>query len=252
MLIDTHCHLDMLEDLDGALERMRAAGVERAVTIGVDRASSEWAVRAAWTHADVWATVGLHPHDAKDRTDPIMKLLEHLALTEERVVAVGEAGLDYHYDNSPREQQRAVFAEQVALAKRAGKALVIHSREAWDDTFDILAAAGPPDRIVFHCFSGGPAEATRALDAGAVLSFAGVVTFRNAGDLREAARITPLDRIVVETDAPFLTPVPHRGRPNEPAYVSRVADAIATVKDVPVDNVARATSENAARLFGWG
>jgi TatD DNase family protein len=252
MLVDTHCHLDMLEDLDGALERMRTAGVARAVTIGVDRASSEWAARAARTHADVWATVGLHPHDAKDRTDALMQMLEHLASTEERVVGVGEAGLDFHYDNSPREQQRAVFAEQVTLAARVGKALVIHSREAWDDTFDILGAAGPPDRIVFHCFSGGPAEAKRALDAGAFLSFAGVVTFRNAGDLREAARITPLDRIVVETDAPFLTPVPHRGRPNEPAYVAHVAEAIAAVKDVPVDKVARATSENAARLFGWG
>jgi TatD DNase family protein len=252
MLVDTHCHLDMLEDLDGALERMRVAGVERAVTIGVDRPSSEWAARAARTHADVWATVGLHPHDAKDRTDVLMQMLEHLAGTEERVVGVGEAGLDYHYDNSPREQQRAVFAEQVAMATRVGKALVIHSRDAWDDTFDILAAAGPPNRIVFHCFSGGPAEAKRALDAGAVLSFAGVVTFRNAGDLREAARITPLDRIVVETDSPFLTPVPHRGRPNEPGYVSYVAEAIATVKGVPVDEVARATGENAARLFGWG
>jgi TatD DNase family protein len=252
MLVDTHCHLDMLEDLDGALERMRLAGVERAVTIGVDRTSSEWAARAARTHADVWATVGLHPHDAKDRTDALMKMLEHLAGTEERVVGVGETGLDYHYDNSPREQQRAVFTEQVAVARRVGKALVIHTREAWDDTFEILAAAGPPDRIVFHCFSGGPAEAKRALDAGAVLSFAGVVTFRNAGDLREAARITPLDRMVVETDAPFLTPVPHRGRPNEPAYVAQVVEAIAAVKGVPVDEVARATSENAARLFGWG
>jgi len=251
MLVDTHCHLDMLEDLDGALERMRAAGVERAVTIGVDRASSEWAARAARTHADVWATVGLHPHDAKDQSEAVMKMLEHLAATEERVVGVGEAGLDYHYDNSPREQQRAVFAEQVAMAKRVGKALVIHTREAWDDTFEILAAAGPPDRIVFHCFSGGPAEATRALDAGATLSFAGVVTFKNAGDLREAARITPLDRLVVETDSPFLTPVPNRGRPNEPAYVSHVAEAIATVKGVPVEELARATSENAARLFGW-
>jgi len=251
MLVEMHCHIDMLEDLPGALERMRAAGVERAVTIGVDRASSEWAARAARTYADVWATVGLHPHDAKDQSQDVVKMLDHLAATEERVVGVGETGLDYHYDNSPREQQRAVFAEQVVMAKRVGKALVIHSREAWDDTFGILADAGPPDRIVFHCFSGGPAEATRALDAGATLSFAGVVTFRNAGDLREAARITPLDRIVVETDAPFLTPVPHRGRPNEPAYVSHVAEAIAAVKGLPADEVARATGENAARLFGW-
>src|SRR5258708_15051016 len=193
MLVDTQCDLDRLEELDGALERIRTPGVERAVTIGAHRASSEWAARAARTHADVWATVGLHPHDAKDQSEAVMKMLEHLAATEERVVGVGEAGLDYHYDNSPREQQRAVFAEQVAMAKRVGKALVIHTREAWDDTFEILAAAGPPDRIVFHCFSGGPAEAKRALDAGAVLSFAGLATFRNSGDPRDTARHTPLD-----------------------------------------------------------
>ena len=252
MLVDTHCHLDMLEDLDGALARMRAAGVARAVTIGIDRVTSEWAARAARTHDEVWATVGLHPHDAKDRTDDVMEMLEHLAATEAKVVGVGEAGLDYHYDNSPREQQRAVFSEQVALAARVGKALVIHTRDAWDDTFAILGEAdSAPDRIVFHCFSGGPAEAARALDAGAYLSFAGVVTFKNAQELREAAAATPLDRIVIETDAPFLTPVPHRGRPNEPSYVSHTAEAIAAIKGVGVDEVARATSENAARLFGW-
>jgi TatD DNase family protein len=251
MLVDTHCHLDMVEDLDGALERMRAAGIERAVTIGVDRASSEWAVRAARTHDQIWATVGLHPHDAKDQTDELISYLEQLAATEEKVVGVGEAGLDYHYDNSPREKQREVFAKQVEMAARVGKALVIHSREAWDDTFSILASAGAPERVVFHCFSGGPEEARRALDVGASLSFAGVVTFKNAGDLREAAALAPLDRILVETDAPFLTPVPHRGKANEPAYVSLVAAAIAAVKGVADDEVARATYENAARLFGW-
>jgi len=251
MLVDTHCHLDMVEDFDGALERMRAAGVEHAVTIGVDRTSSEWAVRAARTHDQIWATVGLHPHDAKDQTDELMSYLEQLAATEEKVVGVGEAGLDYHYDNSPREKQREVFAKQVEIAARVRKALVIHSREAWDDTFSILASAGAPERVVFHCFSGGPDEARRALDVGASLSFAGVVTFKNAGDLREAAALAPLDRIVVETDAPFLTPVPHRGKANEPAYVSLVASAIAAVKGVADDEVARATSQNAARLFGW-
>jgi len=251
MLVDTHCHLDMLEDLDGALERMRAAGVARAVTIGVDRASSEWAVRAARTHDQIWATVGLHPHDAKDQSDELLSYIEQLASTEQRVVGVGEAGLDYHYDNSPRERQREVYAKQVEMARRVGKALVIHSREAWDDTFSILASAGAPERLVFHCFSGGPEEARRALDLGATLSFAGVVTFKNAQDLREAVALAPLDRIVVETDAPFLTPAPHRGKPNEPAYVSLVAEAIAAVKGVPADEVARATSANAARLFGW-
>jgi TatD DNase family protein len=249
MLVDTHCHLDMLEDLDGALERMRAAGVARAVTIGVDRATSEWAVRAARTHDQVWATVGLHPHDAKDQSDELIAYIEQLAASEEKVVGVGEAGLDYHYDNSPSDQQREVFARQVEIARRTGKALVIHTREAWDDTF--AALVDPPERLVFHCFSGGAREAERALEIGAVLSFAGVVTFKNAEALRDAAALAPLDRIVVETDSPFLTPVPHRGKTNEPAYVSLVAEAIATVKGVPADEVARATSENAARLFGW-
>src|SRR5439155_6097426 len=167
MLVDTHCHLDMLEDLNGALDPMRAAGVAHAVTIGVDRASSEWSVRAARTHDQIWATVGLHPHDAKDQSDQLLSYIEQLASTEQRVVGVGEAGLDYHYDNSPRERQREVYAKQVEMARRVGKALVIHSRDAWDDTFSILASAGAPPRVVFHCFSGSPVEARRALDIGA-------------------------------------------------------------------------------------
>lgn len=249
MLIDTHCHLDVLEDVAGVLGRMREAGVARLVTIGVDRSSSLWAARAARAHPDVLATAGLHPHDAKNRTDELMSVLATLA-AEQRVVGVGETGLDYHYEHSPRDQQRAVFAEQIMIAKQTGKTLVIHSREAWDDTLEILEAAGPPERSVFHCFTGGPAEARRALDFGAVLSFSGVVTFRNADEIREAARIAPLDRIVLETDAPFLTPAPHRGKPNEPAYVAHVARAIATVKDVALEVVENLTTATASALFG--
>lgn len=251
MLVDTHCHLDMLEaDLPGVLGRMTEAGVVRAVTIGVDAASNEWAVAAAERHERVWATVGLHPHDAKDRTDALMARVAELA-AHPRVVGVGEAGLDYHYDNSPRPAQRAVFAEQVRIAAAAGTALVIHTREAWDDTFAILEAEGLPPRLVFHCFSGGAAEAERAVALGAVLSFSGTVTFPSAGDLREAARATPLDRIVVETDSPFLSPVPHRGKRNEPARVIHVTEKIAEVKGLATDEVARATARTAARLFGW-
>lgn len=249
MLVDTHCHLDILE-VDGALARMREAGVERAVTIGVDLASSEWAVRAAEDHPEIWATVGLHPHDAKDRTDALMVRLEELA-AHPRVAGVGEAGLDYHYDNSPRDQQRASFVDQIALAKRTGKALVIHTRDAWEDTFAILEAEGMPARTVFHCWSGDAANAQRAVAMGAMLSFSGTVTFRNATKLREAAEVTPLDRIVVETDAPFLTPHPHRGKPNEPAYVRFVAEEIARVRSTAVEEVVRTTGANAARLFGW-
>ncbi len=250
MIVDTHCHLDMFEDLDAVLERMRAAGVERAVTIGVDRASSEWAARAAGDHAELWATVGLHPHDAKDRTDELMARLEELA-SHPRVVAVGEAGLDYHYDNSPRDVQRAVFAEQIRMAMRAGTALVIHTRDAWDDTFAILESEGVPERTVFHCWSGDPDHARRAVAMGAILSFSGTITFKNASALRDAATVTPTENIVVETDSPFLTPHPHRGKRNEPAYVRHVADAIAALKGVPAEQADRALSANSARLFGW-
>ena len=250
MLVDTHCHLDMLEDLDAVLERMRAAGVERAVTIGVDRASSEWAARAATDHPELWATVGLHPHDAKDRTDDLMGRLEELA-SQPRVVAVGEAGLDYHYDSSPRDTQRAVFVEQIQMALRARTALVIHTRDAWEDTFAILEREGVPERTVFHCWSGDATHARRAVEMGAILSFSGTLTFKNAEDLRAAAQITPIENIVVETDAPFLTPHPHRGKRNEPAYVRHVADAIAALKGVPVDQADRALSANASRLFAW-
>jgi len=250
VLVDTHCHLDSLEDLDGVLDRMRSASVGRVVTIGVDGPSSEWAAETANAHPDVWATVGLHPHDAKDRTDDLMTRLRVLA-GDARVVGVGETGLDYHYDHSPRDVQRDVFAEQIALAKETGNALVIHTREAWDDTFAILEREGIPERTVFHCWSGDAANARRASDMGCVLSFSGTVTFRNADDLRDAARVTPLDRIVVETDAPFLTPIPHRGKRNEPAYVRHVAELLATIKDVDLDTFAEQTTRNAARLFGW-
>ncbi|MGH2784487.1 MAG: TatD family hydrolase [Actinomycetota bacterium] len=249
MLVDTHCHLDMV-DVEDALRRMADAGVERAVTIGVDLASSEWAVRAAEAHPELWATVGLHPHDAKDRTDALMSRIEELA-AHPRVVGVGEAGLDYHYDNSPREMQRSSFTEQIALAKRAGRALVIHSRDAWEDTFAILEAEGPPSRTVFHCWSGDEQHARRAVALGAVLSFSGTVTFKNASDLRAAADSTPLERIVVETDAPFLTPHPHRGKKNEPAYVRYVAEEIARVKAMPIEEIERVTTANASLLFGW-
>jgi TatD DNase family protein len=250
VLVDTHCHLDIVPELDEALERMRHAGVSTAVTIGVDLASSEWAVRAAEQRAEIWATVGLHPHDAKDRSDALMSRLEELAASH-RVVAIGEAGLDYHYDNSPRDVQRDVFVEQIRLAKRIGKALVIHTRDAWDDTFAILDREGMPDRTVFHCWSGDADAATRAVALGGTLSFSGTVTFRNADPLRDAARVTPLDRIVVETDAPFLTPHPHRGKRNEPAFVRLVAEAIANVKGVSVEDVERATTDAAGRAFGW-
>jgi TatD DNase family protein len=244
--IDDHCHLDADPAVAARdIEAARAAGVERIITVGTDVASSQAAIQTARRHDGVWATAGVHPHDAKVGTDGLEALL---AAAE--VVAVGECGLDYHYDHSPRPVQREVFAAQIALAHRHDLALVIHTREAWDDTFAILAAEGPPARTVVHCFSGGPTEARRALDLGAYLSISGIVTFPNATDVRGAAALCPLDRLLVETDSPFLAPVPHRGKRNEPAFVALVGTAVAAARGVEPGAVADATWANAASVYG--
>jgi TatD DNase family protein len=242
---DAHCHLDDERLGAGALAEAREAGVELLVTVGTDATRSRAAIALAAEHDDVWATVGLHPHDASQGVDTIVDLLG-----APKVVAVGEAGLDYHYDHSPRDVQRQAFAAQIALAHARGLALVIHTREAWDDTFDILAAEGVPDRTIFHCFTGGPDEARRALDTGAYLSFSGIVTFKNAPENREAAALCPINRLLIETDSPYLAPVPHRGRRNQPAYVTVVGTAVAAVRQAPVDDIAAATLRNARVAFG--
>ena len=198
----------------------------------------------ASAHDGVWATAGVHPHDATDGLDGIAELL-----AAPEVVAVGECGLDYHYDHSPRAVQREVFAAQITLAFEHDLALVIHTREAWDDTFDILAAEGVPDRTVFHCFTGGPTEARLGLDLGIRISFSGIITFKTADDLREAAAICPIDRLLVETDSPYLTPVPHRGQPNRPALVPLVGAAVASAKQLDVAEVAEASWAAATELY---
>jgi TatD DNase family protein len=241
---DSHCHVPYEGVGVDVIADAQAAGVERLITVGTDAAQSRAAIDAAAAHDGVWATVGLHPHDASNGVDTIVGLLD-----APRVVAVGECGLDYHYDHSPRPQQRDAFAAQIQLARQRDLALVIHTREAWDDTFSILAAEGVPERTVFHCFTGGPDEARRCLDLGAVLSFSGIVTFKAADDVRAAAALTPLDRLLVETDAPYLAPVPHRGKRNTPAWVPDVGAGVAAVKDVDVDTIAAATWENAERVF---
>ena len=247
MWCDSHCHLQFDSVPEGWLERAEAAGVTRMVCIGTDSALSAAAIDVARSHPDrVWATVGLHPHDAKNGVDSIVGLLDN-----PEVVAVGECGLDYHYDHSPRPAQREAFEAQIELAKAGNVALVIHTREAWDDTFDILRSTGGVDRTVFHCFTGGPDEARRALDLGAYLSFSGIVTFKKADDLRGAAAMCAVDRLLVETDAPYLAPVPHRGRQNEPAFVPLVGAAIAATRGVPVEVIERHTWANAAAVFGF-
>jgi TatD DNase family protein len=249
---DDHCHLELGADGDraaatAAVAEARAAGVERLITVGTDLASSAEAIDTARHLDGVWATVGLHPHDARQGLDGIEALL-----AEPEVVAVGECGLDYHYDHSPRAQQREVFAAQIALAHRHDLALVVHTREAWDDTFDILAAEGVPQRTVIHCFTGGAEEARRCLDLGAHLSFSGIVTFKGAPEVRDAAAMCPPDRLLVETDSPFLAPVPHRGRPNRPALVGVVGAAVAAAQGRDVADVADVTWANAERVYRLG
>ena len=244
---DTHCHTQeqMVETgSDELLHRAREAGVERFIVIGTDVDTSTQAIGIAAQHDDVWATIGLHPHDATKGTDSIA----HLAASP-RVVAVGECGLDYHYENSPRDVQLTVFAEQIQLAHRNDLSLVVHTRDAWDDTYAVFDEQGLPENTIIHCFSGGPEEARQCLDRGAYLSFSGIVTFKNADDLRAAAKMCPIDRLLIETDSPFLAPVPHRGRPNEPAHVGIVGTAIADLRGHDVRDFARVTSANALAAF---
>ncbi len=239
---DSHCHLEP-EDDDGVAEA-HGAGVARLINVGTDVTTSRAALELAGRHEGVWATAGVHPHEASSGIEGLDELL-----ADGRAVAVGECGLDYHYDHSPRSVQRQVFAAQIAIANERSLPLVIHSREAWNETFEILDAEGPPESTVFHCFTGGPDEARRALDLGAWLSFSGIVTFPSADEVRAAARLAPLDRVLVETDAPYLAPEPHRGRPNRPALLPAVGSGLAAAKGLDPAAIATATWHNAARAF---
>lgn len=249
MYFDTHCHVHGREELIAA----REAGVTAMVTVGCDRASSETAIATATGHGvdgvEIWATVGLHPHDAEHGVATIVDLFDGPGA--ERIVAVGECGLDYYYDHSPRDVQQQVFAEQIAIAHARSLPLVIHTRDAWDDTFSVLATAGVPTPTIFHCFTGGPAEAERALALGpeVYLSIPGIVTFKNSDDLRAAAAIVPADRLLIETDAPYLAPVPFRGKRNQPAYVVHTAQFLADLRDEPLAALAATTTANARRAF---
>ena len=253
MLIDSHVHLDDLRydtDRDTVLQRAEAAGVETMVTIGCDLATSQAAVALAQTHQQVFATIGVHPHEAKEIKDGWYEAFRSLA-RQPKVVAYGEIGLDYHYDHSPREIQRERFREQIHLARELGLPLIIHTREAQDDTVTILREEGAGDvGGVFHCFSGDAWLAKDALDMGFYLSFSGVLTFKNATMLRDIAKTVPLDRLMVETDCPYLTPVPYRGKRNEPAYVQYVAETLAEIRgNGSFESLVRATVDNTKRLF---
>lgn len=262
-LIDSHAHLDLPEydaDRDQVVERARAAGVERVVLVGQwtrpdDRPDDDplEAVRrtaglAARSPDFFSATAGLHPHDAGRASDRDLAGLRTICAGAQ-IAAVGECGLDYHYDRSPREAQRARFAEQIAFAKELDKPLVVHTREADEDTAELLREGLGAAGGVIHCFTGGWDAARAYLDLGLFISVAGVLTFRNAEGLREAARRIPLERLLLETDSPFLAPVPHRGKRNEPMHVRDTAAALAGLRGLPLERIEEATSANARRAL---
>jgi TatD DNase family protein len=277
---DSHCHLDLLErPVPEVLADALAARITRVVTIGVDLPTSRWAARCAEAHPVVYAAVAIHPNetaragsaadrgpadggpadrDTADRDpadrdpadrDAVLAEIGSLAALP-RVRAIGETGLDYYRDSAPPEVQRDWFRAHIEIAKQAGKALMIHDRDAHEDVLRILAADGPPEHVIFHCFSGDAAMAKRCAEAGYVMSFAGNVTFSSAQPLRDAAAAAPADLILAETDAPFLTPVPNRGRPNSPAMVAHTVRAIAEVKQMDVAELCAAVTATGERVFG--
>jgi TatD DNase family protein len=248
---DSHCHIQeryLPEEADAGsfdealvaqLARATEAGVTDVVCVGTDVATSTQAVELAQRSAAgefsagprIYATVGLHPHEASQGTETLAALLDSAA-HESAVVGIGECGLDYYYEHSPRDAQRQAFREQIEMAKRLDLTLVIHARDAWDDLFEILDDSGVPSRAVLHCFTGGPSEAQGCVERGLFVSFSGIVTFKNATDVREAVVRCPEERLLIETDSPFLSPVPHRGKPNEPGFVPLVGRAVAQARGV--------------------
>lgn len=254
MYIDSHCHIEREtygDGLEAVLERARAAGLSHLIVVGATRVAEgarealALAERLPW----VFATAGIHPHDAGRATEDDLGFVEH-AMAHPKVVSFGEIGLDYYYDHAPREVQRQVFARQLRAAVAVDEPAMLHVRDAHEDTWRVLDEVGLPARGgVVHCFTGGPREAAEYLARGMLLSIPGVVTFRNAEALREVVRTMPLDRMLIETDSPYLAPVPHRGQRNEPAFVVATAAKIAEVRGTNGEEIGRVTRDNAIRFF---
>ena len=249
---DAHCHLDLvLGPVDDVLARAAAAGITRVVTVGTDLPSCYTAVTTAADHDEVYAAVAIHPNETAKSGNPaevLEELAELAALPQVR--AVGETGLDYYWDDAPHDMQQDWFRAHIALAKQTGKPLMIHDRDAHEDILRILAEEGPPETVIFHCFSGDAELAKRCAAAGYLLSFAGVLTFSNAAQLREAAAITPPGQLLAETDAPFLTPVPNRGKSNSPAQVANTIRALAAIKELDVAELCAILQATGQRVFG--
>lgn len=252
MLFDTHVHLNdnqFEDDLEEVIERARLNGVERMVVVGFDEKTIKRAMELIDTYDFMYAAIGWHPVDAIDLTDSYLDWIEELT-AHPKVVAIGEIGLDYHWDKSPKDIQQAVFRRQIQLAKKLDLPIIIHNREATEDVVAILEEEGAAEvGGIMHCFSGSPETAKRCLEMNFYISLGGPVTFKNAVKPKEVAKEVPLDRLLIETDCPYLAPHPYRGKRNEPSYVKLVAEQIADLKEISFDEVARATMENANRLF---
>ena len=254
MLIDSHAHIQGKEyagEAEAVIQRARAAGVEKIIAVGGagDMSSNTEAIALADLFPNVYATVGMHPHDAKDVGEEELRALRELT-SQPKVVAVGETGLDYYYNHSPHEVQRRVFTQFIHMARQTGLPIVVHERDAAHEAAELLRSEGAQElHGVIHCFTGNYEAACAYLDLGLYLSFTGIITFKNAGPLRDVVRKVPLERMLVETDSPFLTPVPHRGKRNEPAFVRLVAETVANVKSIALEDVARITTGNVQSLF---
>ena len=254
MLIDSHAHIQGKEyagEAADVIARARAAGVEKIIAVGGagDMSSNTEAVALADSFPNIYATVGMHPHDAKEVGAEELRALRALT-SHPKVIAVGETGLDYYYNHSPHEVQRRVFTQFIHMARQTGLPIVVHERDAAHKAAELLRSEGARELPgVIHCFTGNYEAACAYLDLGFYLSFTGIITFKNAEPLRDVVRKVPLERMLVETDSPFLTPVPHRGKRNEPAYVRLVAETVANVKGIALEDVARITTENVQNLF---
>ncbi|HET6973672.1 MAG TPA: TatD family hydrolase [Pyrinomonadaceae bacterium] len=257
MFIDSHAHIDGHEfdaDRDEVIQRAQAAGVSVILNVGTGDPHSgalERAVELGEAHESIYTAIGTHPHDARLYNDSAEAKIKNL-INDKHVIAWGEIGLDFHYDNSPRDVQIEVFKRQLRAARECDLPVVIHTREAEAETIEILKSEydGAQRRGVFHCFSGSMNLARRSIEIGFMISFSGIVTFKKADELRAVAKEVPLDRLLIETDCPYLTPIPYRGKRNEPAYVVEVARALATLHGVDIEDMARITSENFNRFFG--
>lgn len=257
MLIDSHAHIDGPEfdkDREEVIRRARDAGVSAILNVGTGdphSGSLERAVELGEKYEHVYTAVGIHPHDARLYDDRAEKKIQELIRQTLRVIAWGEIGLDFHYDNSPREVQMDVFRRQLRLAREANLPVIVHTREAEDETIDILKSEWGDSNLpgIMHCFSGSLALGLKSIELGFLISFSGIVTFKKADDLRAVANQVPLDRLLIETDCPFLSPVPFRGKRNEPAYVVEVARCLAQLRELDLQQMARITTENFTRLF---